>query len=60
MLVLPYKGTQDEHTLKHIISEINKVLAEDKKHATSLHRDKLGTKFNVRGKTKRASSRFNL
>ena len=30
LLVLPYKRTQGEHTLKHIKQEINKVLPEDK------------------------------
>ena len=30
MFVLPYKGIPDEHTLKHIKRDLNKVLPEDK------------------------------
>ena len=53
MLVLPHKGIQGEHTLKHINREINKVLPEDKNMQLVYTGTKLGTKFKVNDKTKK-------
>ena len=53
MLVLPYKGIQGEHTLKHIKREINKALPEDKKMQLFYTGNKLETKSNVQDKTKK-------
>ena len=53
LLVLPYKGIQGEQMLKHIKREINKVLPEDKNMHLVYTGTKLGTKFNVNGKTKK-------
>ena len=53
MLVLPYKGIPGERTLKHIKREINKVLPEDKNMQLVYTGTKLGTKFNVKDKTKK-------
>ena len=53
MLVLPYKGIQGEHTLKHIKREINKVLPEDKNMQLVYAGTKLGIKFNIKDKTKK-------
>ena len=53
MLVLPYKGIQSENTLKHIKIEINKVLQEHKNMQIVYQGTKLGTKFNVKDKTKK-------
>ena len=53
MLVLPHKGIQGEHTLKHINREINKVLPEDKNMQLVYTGTKLGTKLNVNDKTKK-------
>ena len=50
MLVLPYKGIQGEHTLKHIKREVNKILPKDKNMQIVNTRTKLGT--NLKEKTK--------
>ena len=52
MLVLPYKEIQGENTLKHIKREINKVL-QDKNMQIIYTGTMLGTKFNVKDKTKK-------
>ena len=53
MLVLPYKEIQGEHTLKHIKREINKLLPEDKNMLLVYTGTKLGSKVNVKDKTKK-------
>ena len=53
MLVLQYKGIQRGHLLKHIKREINKVLPKDKNRQIVYTGTKLGTKFNVKDKTKK-------
>ena len=53
MLVLPYKGIQGKHTLKHIKRKINKILPEYKNMQLVYTGTKLGTKFNVKDKTKK-------
>ena len=53
MLVFPHKGIKGEYTLKHIKSEINKVLPEDKNMQLDYTWTKLGTKFHVKDKTKK-------
>ena len=53
LLVLPYKGVQGEHTLKHIKHEINKVLPEDKNMQLVYTGTKLGTIVNIKDKTKK-------
>ena len=42
---------EGEHTLKHFKCEISKVLPEDKNMQLVYAGTKLGTKFNVKGKT---------
>ena len=53
LLVLPYKEIQGEHTLKHTKHKINKVLPEDKNMQLVYTGTMLGTKFNVKDKTKK-------
>ena len=54
MLVLPYNEYHTgEHTLRHIKHELNKVLPEDKNMQLVYIGTKLGTKFNVKDKTKK-------
>ena len=53
LLVLPYKEIQGEHTLKHIKREINKLLPEDKNMLLVYTGTKLGSKVNVKDKTKK-------
>ena len=53
MLDLLYKGIQGEHTLKNIEREISKVLPQDKNMQLFYTGTKLGTKFNVKDKTKK-------
>ena len=53
MLDLLYKGIQGEHTLKNIKREISKVLPQDKNMQLFYTETKLGTKFNVKDKTKK-------
>ena len=53
MLDLLYKGIQGEHTLKNIKREISKVLPQDKNMQLFYTGTKLGTKFNVKDKTKK-------
>ena len=53
ILLLPYIGIQGEHTPKHIKRETNNVLPEDKKMQLFYTGTKLGTKFNVKHKTKK-------
>ena len=53
MLVLLCKGIQGEHTLKNNKRKINKVLPENKNMELVYTGTKLGTKFNVKGKTKK-------
>ena len=53
ILVLRYKEIHGEHTLKHIKREINKVLPENKNMQLVYKETKLGTKFNVKVKTKK-------
>ena len=53
ILLLPCIGIQGEHTPKHIKRETNKVLPEDKKMQLLYTGAKLGTKFNVKHKTKK-------
>ena len=53
MLVLPYKGIQGEHTLKHIKCKTNKDLPGDKNMQLVYTGTKLGIKFNVKDKTKK-------
>ena len=53
MLVFPHKGIKGEYTLKHIKSEINKVLPEDKNMQLDYTWTMLGTKFHVKDKTKK-------
>ena len=53
LLVLQYKGIRGEHPLKHIKREINKVLPEEKNMPLAYTETKLGTKFNVKDKTKK-------
>ena len=54
MLVHPHKGIQGENMLKHIKREINKVLPEDKSIQLVYTGTKLGKKFNVKVKIKKA------
>ena len=54
------RNTRWTHTLKHINREINKVLPEDKNMQLVYTGTKLGTKFSVKDKIKKASSWFNL
>ena len=53
LLVLPYKGIQGEHALKHFKREINKDLPEDKNMQLVYTGTEVGTKFNVKDKTKK-------
>ena len=53
MFVLPYKGIQDEDTLKHSKHEISKVLPEDKNMELVYTGTELGTNVNVKYKTKK-------
>ena len=53
MLDLLCKGIQGEHTLKNIKREISKVLPQDKNMQLFYTETKLGTKFNVKDKTKK-------
>ena len=57
ILFLPYKEIQGEHTLKHIKRQINKVLPEDTSMQLVYTGAKLGTKFNVKNKTKKEHHR---
>ena len=53
ILVLPYKGRQGEHTLKHIKRKINKALPENKNMQLVYTGTNLGTKFIFKDKTKK-------
>ena len=56
-LVLPYKGIQGEHKLKHIKRENYEVLPEDKNMQLVYAGNKLETKFNVNNKPKKKHHR---
>ena len=53
ILALPFKAIQGEHTLKHIKRAINKVFLEDENMQLVSRGTKLGTKFNIKHKTKK-------
>ena len=50
-LILPYKGKKGEHTLKNVKRHITKLLPEQERVALVFTGTKLGTKFNIKGKT---------